>query len=152
MKIEAGQWWRNREGVRVYIVGRKQHGSRWFVVESPYGSTYTVGVDGRGGNVELSIDLVEHLPWCTSFDCPEPVPKKLSYWTNFYDGKSSNRYVSKEQAVEHRGKGPAAAKTVQVRETYTDEELVKIELELSGATGLAKRMEILSKYFGGSDE
>ncbi len=80
MKIEVGQWYRNRRDQIAYVFGKRTvetNVEHPFYVETlagaysctPAGKYYCSNSDGR--------DLVEHLPDCDSFTWVKPKPKPV---------------------------------------------------------------------------
>lgn len=80
MKIEVGQWYRNRRDQIAYVFGKRTvetNVEHPFYVETlagaysctPAGKYYCSNTDGR--------DLVEHLPDCDSFTWVKPKPKPV---------------------------------------------------------------------------
>lgn len=78
IKLEAGQWYRNRDGEICYCIGNSKamsdQSDHWFVeTETAYCETFHT--DGSFlGNTENKRDLIEHLPDCTGFDWEPPKP------------------------------------------------------------------------------
>lgn len=84
-KPQPGEWWRTRGGDRRYVAAvlPEELDLNFRVISIAYdGATETHLIDGMtdDGSIEWPEDLVEHLPWCTSFDDPEPVAETWPKW------------------------------------------------------------------------
>lgn len=90
-KPQAGEWWRTRGGERRYVWAVKpdllKTAQPVFAADRDTNNrTYTYCADGQYYQGKQSReDLVEHLPWCTSFDDVAPVAETWPKYFEAYD-------------------------------------------------------------------
>lgn len=107
IKLQAGQWYRDREGDIWYCVGKKAPAVKsdlgLFVAENQFLKCDFFHDDGRYSDPNEKIrDLIEHLPECTGFDWtpPEPLPAYRAFAESCEFGPYSDRLVrSKDDAT-----------------------------------------------------
>ena len=101
ISLQAGQWYRNREGTICYCIGPLKRVENRFMIETANGLVDEYernGIickreedfDDDDENYWKHLDLVEHLPGCDGFDWEPPKPKLQLREGAWYKRKDGN--------------------------------------------------------------